>query len=221
MSGLFNTLLKTNETDWNRYIQHSFIRQLGDGSLSRASFEHYLKQDYVFLVHFARAFGLAAFKSSSIKELQHAKAMMAGIMDVELGLHVQYCQEWGISQEVLDGITESTANMAYTRYVMERGLAGDLLDLNVALAPCIVGYAETAKWLSTQAFLKTDDNPYLPWLEMYASDEYQEVANAHRAMLDETDVLTLSSQRLQALNVNFGSATRLEVDFWQMGLDIT
>jgi thiaminase/transcriptional activator TenA len=111
--------------------------------------------------------------------------------------------------------------MAYTRYVMERGLAGDLLDLNVALAPCIVGYAEIAKWLSAQPFLKTDDNPYLPWLEMYASDEYQEVSNAHRAMLDETDVSMLSKQRLQTLNVNFGSATRLEVDFWQMGLDIT
>ncbi len=49
---------------------------------------------------------------------------------------------------------------------MERGLAGDLLDLNVALAPCIVGYAEIAKWLSAQPFLKTDDNPYLPWLEI-------------------------------------------------------
>lgn len=221
MSGLFNALLKTNDTDWKRYIQHSFIRQLGDGSLSRASFEHYLKQDYVFLLHFARAFGLAAFKSSNIKELQHATSMMAGVMDVELGLHVQYCQEWGISQTELDRITESTANMAYTRYVLERGLAGDLLDLNVALAPCIVGYAEIAKWLSTQPFLDTDDNPYLPWLEMYASDEYQDIANAHRAMLDETDVSMLTEQRLHALNVNFGSATRLEVDFWQMGLDIT
>jgi thiaminase/transcriptional activator TenA len=221
MSGLFDTLLKTNEDDWNRYVQHSFIRQLGDGSLSRASFEHYLKQDYVFLVHFARAFGLAAFKSSDIIELQHAKAMMAGIMDVELGLHVKYCQEWGISQQDLDGIVESTANMAYTRYVMERGLAGDLLDLNVALAPCIVGYAEIAKWLSAQSFLNTADNPYLPWLEMYASDEYQHVATAHRSMLDETDVSTLSKQRLQVLNVNFSAATRLEVDFWQMGLDIT
>lgn len=221
MSGLFDTLVKTNQTDWNRYTQHSFVCQLGNGSLSRASFEHYLKQDYVFLIHFARAFGLAAFKSSNTKELLHAKAMMAGILDVELDLHVQYCKDWGISQEDLQSVVESTANMAYTRYVMERGLAGDLLDLNVALAPCIVGYAETAKWLSVQSFLKTDDNPYLPWLEMYASDDYQAVADAHRLMLDETDVSMLSNSRLQALNVNFCSATRLEIDFWQMGLDIT
>ena len=219
MSGFFSRLVLENKDDWTQYISHPFVRRIGDGSLKRDCFEHYLKQDYIFLLHFARAFGLAAFKSTSLKELQHAKTSMTGILDIELGLHVQYCKDWGIPQAELDVIIESTANMAYTRFVMERGLAGDLLDLNVALAPCIIGYAEVAKWLSEQPFLKKKGNPYHSWLSMYLSDEYQALAKSHQSLLDETDLSTLSEGRLNALVRTFGAATRLEVNFWQMGLD--
>ncbi|MFK7853234.1 MAG: thiaminase II [Granulosicoccus sp.] len=220
MNYLFDTLLEANEADWKRYIEHAFVRKIGDGSLHRDCFEHYLKQDYVFLIHFARAFGLAAFKSTTRAELEHAKASMSGIVDIELNLHVQYCESWGISCAELEATVESTANMAYTRYVMERGLAGNLLDLNVALAPCIIGYAHIAKWLSAQSFLKTEDNPYSSWIEMYSSDEYQDLANAHRDILNQVELTGLSRQRILDLSSTFGAATRLEIDFWQMGLDL-
>jgi len=220
MNGLFGNLLKHNQADWDRYIQHPFVCQIGDGSLNRSCFEHYLKQDYVFLIHFARAFGLAAFKSTTVAELEHAKASMSAILDIELSLHMQYCESWGISGAELETTVESTANMAYTRYVMERGMAGNLLDLNVALAPCIIGYAHVANWLLTQSFLNTTDNPYTSWIEMYSSNEYQEVAEAHRQIIDQIAITDLSEQRIAELSTTFGSATRLEINFWQMGLDL-
>jgi len=111
--------------------------------------------------------------------------------------------------------------MAYTRYVMERGLSGDLLDLNVALAPCIIGYAEVANYLLSQSTTVRDGNPYDEWITMYASDEYQEVANAHKATLNKVDLKSLDPKRVSDLSGTFGSATRLEVDFWQMGIDLS
>jgi len=42
---------------------------------------------------------------------------------------------------------EAMETMAYTRFVLERGLAGDLLDSQVALAPCLVGYGESGERL--------------------------------------------------------------------------
>lgn len=220
MSSLLDKLMTANQADWNRYVQHSFVRQIGDGTLDRACFEHYLKQDYIFLIQYARAYGLAAFKSSNLAELNHAKGLMSAIVDIEMNLHVEYCESWGIDQSTLENTVESTANMAYTRYVMERGLAGDLLDLNVALAPCVIGYAEVANWLSAQSFLKIEGNPYASWIEMYTSDEYQEVAQAHRDIINQIELSQLTEQRTASLVSTFGAATRLEVDFWQMGLDI-
>lgn len=47
-------------------------------------------------------------------------------------------------------LPEARATLAYTRYVLDTGNRGDLLDLHVALAPCLVGYGEIANWLNVQ-----------------------------------------------------------------------
>jgi thiaminase/transcriptional activator TenA len=67
---------------------------------------------------------------------------------------------------------EGVATMAYTRYVMERGMAGDLLDLYAALAPCVLGYAEIGLALAADPATQRDGNPYADWIDMYAGDEY-------------------------------------------------
>ena len=77
-----------------------------------------------------------------------------------------------------------------------------------------------ANWLSAQSFLKIEGNPYAPWIDMYTSDEYQEVAQAHRDIINQVELSQLTEQRTADLVSTFGAATRLEVDFWQMGLDI-
>ncbi|MEM8687789.1 MAG: thiaminase II, partial [Pseudomonadota bacterium] len=51
---------------WDAYTRHEFVNRLGDGSLERSAFLHYLVQDYVFLIHFSRAWALAVVKSESL-----------------------------------------------------------------------------------------------------------------------------------------------------------
>ena len=38
-----------------KYTGHAFVRQLAAGTLPERCFRHYLIQDYLFLIHFARA----------------------------------------------------------------------------------------------------------------------------------------------------------------------
>ena len=64
-----------------------------------------------------------------------------------------------------------------------------------------------------------DGNPYMPWIDMYAGDEYQEVAASEKAFLDDLLARRGGPGRMAALSDTFTKATRLEVDFWQMGLD--
>ncbi len=56
----------------------------------------------------------------------------------------------------MSAATEAGATVAYTRFVLERGLAGDLLDLLTALAPCIVGYAEIGRELADDPATRLD-----------------------------------------------------------------
>lgn len=217
---IFDQLKAGCADDWERYTNHTFVCQLGAGTLPEAAFRHYLIQDYLFLIQFARAYALAVYKSDTLADMRQAGAGMAAILDIEMSLHVEFCAGWGLSEEDMASAPEASACMAYTRFVLERGMAGDLLDLHAALAPCIVGYAEIGAWLMEDPSTVREGNPYLAWIEMYAGEEYQEVAQSEKAFLDDLMGRRGGPGRMTSLSDTFAKATRLEVDFWQMGLDI-
>nr|WP_298410417.1 thiaminase II [uncultured Halomonas sp.] len=214
----FDDLTKACQKDWRAYIEHDFISQLGAGTLEPDAFRHYLQQDYLFLMHFARAYALAVYKSRNMTELRHGFGGLKTILDVELDLHIDYCREWGISEEQLASLPEAKATLAYTRYVLDTGNRGDLLDMHVALAPCLVGYGEIANWLTAQAFTQRDDNPYNAWIAMYESAEFQQATRDEIAWLD-LRLANVTAARFDELARIFRDATRLEIEFWQMGLD--
>ena len=216
---LFDQMKANCAQDWTSYIEHEFVRQLGAGTLPAAAFRQYLIQDYLFLIQFARAYALAVYKSDTLPDMRQAAAGMSAILDIEMGLHVEFCAGWGLKEAEMQSAPEAFACMAYTRFVLERGMAGDLLDLHAALAPCIVGYAEIGAMLVTDPDTIVNGNPYMPWIEMYAGDEYQEVAESEKIFLDDLLVRRGGPSRMMALSDTFAKATRLEVDFWQMGLE--
>ena len=56
---------------------------------------------------------------------------MSAILDTEMALHVEFCR-WNLSEIEMEAAPEDPACMAYTRFVLERGMSGDLLDLHIA-----------------------------------------------------------------------------------------
>ena len=217
---LFSQLKAANEDVWGAYIDHEFVKGLQSGDLPKPAFEHYLKQDYLFLIHFARAYALAAYKSDTLADLRAATATVSALIDTEMKLHVEYCEGWGITETEMQSIEEAPENMAYTRYVLEKGHSGDNLDLYVALAPCVIGYGEIGRNLMKSSATKKDGNPYLPWIQVYAGDEYQDVAEAAIEQIDTLAKTRFTDARFDSLSKTFREASRLEAGFWQMGLDI-
>src|SRR5215208_3490217 len=165
---LFRRLVGAAGDVWPAYTRHQFVLALARGDLSGAAFQRYLVQDYLFLLHFARAWGLAVYKSDSLPEMRRAQSLVAATLDVEIRLHVEYCRGWGLSEAEMAAEPEAPQTIAYTRFVLERGVAGDRLDLEVALAPCMIGYAEIASERMADAATACDGNPYREWLDMYA-----------------------------------------------------
>ncbi len=215
---LFARLRDACAEEWRDYTRHAFVLQIGAGTLPEACFRRYLVQDYLFLIHFARAYGLAAYKAETLADVRAAAAGLSAIVDQEIGLHVAYCGSWGMTEADMATAEEAEATMAYTRYVLEAGSAGDLLDLQVALAPCIVGYAEIGQRLAADPATRWDENPYRSWIEMYAGDDYQAVAAAHVAQTDALFARRGGPGRMPGLIAHFAQATRLERAFWDMGL---
>jgi len=218
-NGIFDRLKSENQDVWQAYTHHEFINALQRGDLPKEAFQYYLKQDYVFLIHFARAYALAIFKSHSLAEMRTVSDTLHGLINVEMDMHISYCKEWGIDVDTLEHVEEAQENLAYTRYVLDRGMAGDVFDLLIALSPCVIGYGEIGVRLKASPDTVVKDNPYTSWIDMYASDDYQEVVTSTRNYLDELADRYLTDQRAPQISKIFRDATRLEVGFWQMGLD--
>ena len=204
---LYGRLVDSAGDAWRSYTRHEFVLRLARGDLPEAAFRRYLVQDYLFLLHFARAWGLAVYKSDTLAEMRRAQELSRP--------GTVAC----VPQAVGEGAEpEAPETVAYTRFVLDRGVAGDRLDLEIALAPCMIGYAEIAAERIADPATRHDGNPYRDWLLMYSGDEYQKLARECSAALDEQFARRGGEGRLPALAATFTAAARLEADFWQMGL---
>lgn len=211
---LYARLIATCEADWRRYTEHDFVAALADGSLPEADFQRYLVQDYLFLIHFARAYALAVYKADNLADMRAAAATLNALLEVEMELHVDYCGRWGLAEAEMAATPEEPATLAYTRYVLETGMAGDGLDLAVALAPCVIGYGEIGAALKADPATRVEGNAYGDWIEMYSGADYGKVAAAAADQLDRLAAARLTPARFDALARIFATATRLEADFW-------
>src|SRR3982075_2823078 len=213
----FERLKTAASAEWRAYTEHPFTNGVGDGSLPEAAFRHYLVQDYLFLIEFARAYAVAVYKSPQLADMREAASGLSAILDVEMNLHVKLCAGWGLSPGALEQAPPAAETLAYTRYVLDAGMRGDLLTLRVALAPCVVGYAEIAARLAAHPGAYAPTNPYRVWIEEYAGAPYQEVAAKASAHLDRLADRYATPAREAELVAIFKEATRLETDFWDMG----
>ena len=213
----FEQLKTEASAEWRAYTEHPFTAGLADGTLPEAAFRHYLVQDYLFLIEFARAYALAVYKSPQLSDMRDAASGLFAILDVEMNLHVKLCAGWGLSPSALETASPTSETLAYTRYVLDAGMRGDLLTLRVALAPCVIGYAEIAARLAARPEACAPTNPYRAWIDEYAGAPYQEVASKAREHLDRLANLYVTPARKAELVATFKEATRLETDFWEMG----
>ena len=186
----------------------------GMAAWHRQKFQNFLIQDYLFLIQYARAYVLLAYKLDDPAEMRAAMATATVLLDVEMPLHVQYCAGWGISEPQMAAAPPSLEMLAYTRYVLELGLAGDTLDLMVALAPCIAGYAEIGAMLVRDL---APENPYKAWIETYTGPEYTDSVAAALAMLERLAQARGAEARYPKLLEIFTRATVLEAAFWETG----
>lgn len=123
---------------WKAYTEHAFVRQLADGTLPISCFKHFLRQDYLYLIQYARLQGLVAYKSEDLDTIVDSAKIILHIRQ-ELDMHIEYCKSFGISRVELDAGRESIACTVYTKYIEGIGNSRDVISLQVAMAACLIG----------------------------------------------------------------------------------
>ncbi|KAH8980791.1 hypothetical protein EDB92DRAFT_260788 [Lactarius akahatsu] len=223
---LVRALIRSNADVWKQYVRHDFVRQLGEGTLSRERFLHFIKQDYHYLKYYARANGLLVAKSSAYADFAAAAEIVLAVVR-ERKMHVAFSAQWGIDLAELESTPESPACTAYGAYIMDVGMQGDAASLLMALAACLLGYGEVGLWLMREAErpqsrVRIEDNPYRKWIEDYSGEGYQA---AVKVGIERIEALAVhdppTPKTLEHWKTIWGRCTRLEKGFWDMAMELS
>ena len=217
----FSLLKKQFHKEWNLCTNHRFIHNLSTDILKKKVFINYLIQDYLFLYQFTKAWSLAILKSDSIYEMKQCSNTVNQLINFEMKLHEKVCQSYGITKTKLQNTEEKNKNIAYTRYVLERGYSGDFLDLLSALLPCVIGYGEIGNKIKKY---KPKNKMYKDWIATYSSADYQNIAKNVGKLFDKSIEARLGknfykTHKWKKIQITFKTATILEIDFWEMAFE--
>lgn len=214
---LYSRLRRDTGADWDAYVNHRFVRQLADGSLPRAEFLAWMVQDYLYLMHYARAYALLIYKSDTVDQMRGAALIVSGLLNNEMSLHRQQLAAAGVSETDLAAAEESIETLAYGRYVLDRAQTGDMLDLLVTLSACLAGYGEIGLRLMGDASIAREGHPYRDWIETYGGADYSDIVREGLIRLEEVAQSHGADARYPSLFRQFRQAVRLEAAFWDAG----
>jgi thiaminase (transcriptional activator TenA) len=200
---------------WQAQLDHPFVRGIGDGSLPEDRFRFYVRQDYLFLIDYGRLLALAAARAPRLEWMRRFAALAESVLETEMDLHRQFAARWGITAERLESERTAPATDAYCDFLLRTASLGDFAELVAALLPCMWSYAEIGRHLTAGGPPGPDPTqPYAEWIEMYASDEFGQLAAWCRELTDAAagDVAGAGRRRMHAA---FRASSEHELAFWE------
>jgi len=204
-------LRPTADELWADIVAHPMVSRLGDGTLETAPFEYWVRQDYVYLIDYARVFAHGAASAPTLDHMGTFAELLHETIDTEMDLHRAYAAEFGISEAELEATTPSPTTQAYTDFLVRTAATGTFGDLVAALLPCMWGFNETAIRLEADGM--PDDERYAEWIRTYAGEEFSELTRWCKDLMDEVAADATASDR-ERYRDRFVTSARYEYRFW-------
>ncbi|MFN2520442.1 MAG: thiaminase II [Candidatus Limnocylindria bacterium] len=198
---------------WRTNLEHPFVRGIGDGTLQKRRFLHYLGQDHLFLVDYARVLALAAARAPRVTDMASFAELLHSTLGVEMALHRRLCAREGIASLSLERTPAGPTTRAYGDFLVRAAYERDLAGLLAALLPCMWGYAEIAAALRARGLPRVAR--YREWIETYAGEEFTALAGLMRSMYDRVGSASAAEREL------FLTGTRYELAFWEASWQAT
>ena len=97
-------------------LGHPFVTGIGDGSLEVERFKHFIRQDYLYLVQYARTLALAAARAPTVEVMGRFALLAHETLNTEMALHRGYCARFGIGEAELEATKAAPTMQAYTDF---------------------------------------------------------------------------------------------------------
>ncbi|WP_270505941.1 thiaminase II [Paraclostridium sordellii] len=203
---------------WESYLNHPFVREIGEGTLPKEKFKNYLIQDYLYLKEFSKVFAMGIVKSATIKEMKFFNRAAKGSMEDETAIHIDYMKKLDIPPVEAEKCELEMVSSSYTSYMQAVALTGGVKEIVMATLPCNWSYNYIGHYLYETYKDNLDTNYYKDWIKMYADSEFDELL---KEWLDYTNYLckNLSEDEMKKLTEIFIKSSLYELDFWNMAYE--
>ncbi|MFB6173539.1 MAG: thiaminase II [Halobacteriales archaeon] len=204
-------LLEDGAEIWAAQKEHPFVVELAEGRLDEAAFLHWLKQDYRYLLDYARVFAIAGSTARDEATMTHLMGVAHTILDYEMDLHREFAAEYGLAPEDLETVRKAPTCLAYTNFLVRTAYEGSIAEIAAAIYPCGQGYLDIADHM---ADLADGEHRYTPFIEKYTSEEFRDAVGWMREFVDRCGE-DYPGER-DAMREAFLTSARLEHAFWEM-----
>lgn len=204
-------LLEDGTHIWQAQKEHPFVVELAEGTLDESAFRDWIKQDYRYLLDYARLFALAGAKARDEETMTSLLTIAHSTLSHEMNLHREFAGDYGISREELEAVRKSPTCEAYTSFLIRTAYEGSLAEISAALFPCGQGFLDVGEHA---AELATETHRYSPWIETYTSDEFRDVVGSMREFVDRCGEQYPGEH--EAMREAFLTSARFEYRFWEM-----
>ncbi|WP_096393275.1 thiaminase II [Halorubrum trapanicum] len=209
--GFSDRLLEAGSEIWDAQKEHPFVVELADGSLDEAAFRHWVKQDYRYLLDYARVFALAGAKADDEATTRRLTGTAHATLDDEMDLHRSFAADYGLSPADLEAVEKAPTCAAYTDFLVRTAHEGSIAEIAAAVYPCGQGYLDVADHMAS---LAAEEHRYTPFIEKYTSDEFRETVGWMRELVDRYGEAYPGER--DAMRAAFLRSARLEHAFWEM-----
>jgi thiaminase (transcriptional activator TenA) len=217
MESFSTELRRAADPIWAAQDKHPFVRGIGDGTVGIDAFKRYVRQDYVFLVEYARLLALGAARAPDLATMRRFADLAQAILGEEMELHRAFARELGIGEAELEAEAPLPVTRAYTDFLLRTATLGSFAELAAALLPCMWGYAEIGARLAERPDPPPDPR-YARWIDTYAGPEFQALAAWCRGLVDRLGAEAGAAER-ERMRRAFLVCSEHELAFWDVGLE--
>jgi thiaminase/transcriptional activator TenA len=196
---------------WDAIFAHPFITELGAGTLSRARFLFFVRQDYLYLQDFARALCLGGAKADSLDTLDMFADHATTVVRVERNLHTNWSGKLNLTPQELAQTARAPVTQAYTRHMLAVAQGGTLAETVAVVLPCYWIYWEVGKRLSASL---PPEPLYAEWIQAYSSEGFGAHVQQQLTLIDRLAFQVSSIERAR-LEEHFVQSSRYEYLFWE------
>lgn len=205
-------LREATRNSWEQSLNHPFVKGIANGDLPLETFKNYILQDIYYLKHYAKAHALAAAQTDDFTLTAMLAEKARSTAEAELEIHEEHAEILHITDEEMQNFKPAPTAYSYTSHLYRATQTGRLAHSIAAMLPCYWLYADIGVKYKDA---RPEEQLYINWLEMYASDWFQD---ATVEMIDLLDALVENETEAEKEKIKeqFIIAKEFELAFWEM-----